>query len=136
MSAVAACCSRASASSPLARESSPLAWESSFVSSWFLRSAEARSSVGEAVMTTRAADTTCPDGSGSPMAPASQRRCGECYAIWRLDGMSLPVVLDPVGWRVPPTVTARRYKSWRWDCGAGRAVKHPDGDTAHLLGRR
>src|SRR5262245_59711734 len=43
---VAACCSRASASSPLA-------WESSFVSSWFLRSAEARSSVGEAVMTTR-----------------------------------------------------------------------------------
>src|SRR5262245_23386785 len=44
--AVAACCSRPSASSPLA-------WESSLVSSWILRSAEARPSVGEAVMTTR-----------------------------------------------------------------------------------
>src|SRR5262245_47002502 len=42
--AVVDCCSRASASSPLA-------WESSLVSAWFLRSAEARSSVGEAVMT-------------------------------------------------------------------------------------
>jgi len=44
--AVVACCSRASTSSPLA-------CESSLVSSWIARSAEARSSVGEAVMTTR-----------------------------------------------------------------------------------
>src|SRR5215470_15166044 len=65
MSAVAACWSRASTSSPLARESS-------LVSSWILRSAEARSAVGEAVMTRRAFHTICPRGFGLPMAPAIQ----------------------------------------------------------------
>src|SRR5215468_6382958 len=64
--AVAACCSRPSASSPLAWESSPLDWESSLVSSWILRSAEARSSVGEAVMATRASHATCPRAFGLP----------------------------------------------------------------------
>jgi len=65
-SVVAVCCSRASTSSPLAWASSSLAWESSLLSSWILRSAEARSSVGEAVMTTRAFHTTCPHGFGLP----------------------------------------------------------------------
>src|SRR5215467_6092822 len=67
-SVVAVCCSRASTSSPLAWASSSLAWESSLLSSWILRSAEARSSVGEAVMTTRASHTTCPHGFGLPDA--------------------------------------------------------------------
>ena len=83
--AVAACCSRASESSPLAWESSPLARESSLVSSWILRSAEARSSVGEAVMTTRAAWLRA-----IPWRRLAREAVGECYAIWRLDGMSLP----------------------------------------------
>src|SRR5262249_2435098 len=48
-----------------------LAWESSFVSSWILRSAVARSSVGEAVMTTRASHATCPY-SARLLAPASR----------------------------------------------------------------
>src|SRR5215470_13169809 len=33
-------------------------------------------------------------GSGSFLAPASQSGCGECYAIWRLDGMSGPALSD------------------------------------------
>src|SRR5262249_44983572 len=71
ISAVAACCSRAS--------------ESSLVSSWILRSAEARSSVGEAAMTTRASHTICPPyGFGLP----GWAWVG-CYAIRRLGGMSL-----------------------------------------------
>jgi hypothetical protein len=41
-----------------------LEWASSLVSSWILRSAEARSSVGKAVMTTRASLATRPFGFG------------------------------------------------------------------------
>lgn len=50
ISAVAACCSRAS--------------ECSLVNSWFLRIAEARSSVGGTVMTTRTSHATSPRGFG------------------------------------------------------------------------
>src|SRR5262249_55153841 len=74
ISAVAACCSRAS--------------ESSLVSSWILRSAEARSSVGEAVMITRASHTTLPVRPGRLLAPASQlgrtRMLRDTVARWNV----------------------------------------------------
>src|SRR5262249_5083311 len=104
VSAVAACCFRASASSPLASSSS-------LVSSWILRSAEARSSVGEAVMTTRASLQLA---RATLDRPHSVRE--KCYAIWRLDGMYRSgQTQDPVSphWVVPPLAFGR-YPDGLW----------------------
>src|SRR5262249_36675450 len=45
---------------------------------------------GRSCHDTRPSHATCPHASGCLLAPASQLGCGECYAIWGLDGMSLP----------------------------------------------
>jgi len=63
----------------IASTSLAVARDSSLVSSWILRSAEARSSVGEAVMTSCASDTTCPYGradANTQREPESRRHSG------------------------------------------------------------
>jgi hypothetical protein len=88
----------------------------SLVSSWILRSADARSSVGEAVMTTRASHTTLSVRPGRLLAPASQlgrtRMLCDMVARWNV----------PQAHNARPGDSHRQYERCEWSSAFAPAV--------------